>query len=125
MEPDHTTPSSGRIDLSGLFALSRGNKSLELRYIDAFIDSMQADLDVMKTALNQNNGKLLCDTLHRIRAQLHFYGLHGTFEKAKTAENLLLYNNLITPEVNKMVDFIFKEIIFASEEFVSLKNNYL
>jgi hypothetical protein len=124
MEADNTSPSGKRIDLSRLQALSGGDMAFELKYISSFLSLIQTELNRIETAVAQNDGKLLCETLHRIKPQLDFYRISGALNAVKNAENLLTEDYIISAGVQTMVDFIFKEIIFACAEFEIVKNNY-
>jgi hypothetical protein len=120
MEQNLTT----RVDLKTLKKLAGGDAAFELKYINNFLVSVPQQLTHIKAALALGDGKLLYSTFHLLKAQLAFFSIDNALNELKRVELELHRNPEITEAVKKSSDFIFKEIIFACDEFEKLKQNY-
>ena len=125
MNTDETTPGLKRIDLSGLRKLSGGDKAMELKYINNFLTSVPIQLKNIETALKQDDGNLLYNTFHLLKAQLQFYGIKDAYDEVRNAETLLQPERKINELIKKSTEFILNEITFACSEFEAVKNHYL
>jgi hypothetical protein len=124
MEPGQTPFPGSRVDLANLKQLSGGDTAFEVKYITNFLNTVPLQLNRIETALVQDDGNLLYNTLHLLKAQLAFYGIKSAFAEIGIIEQKLHDSKEITELVKKSTNFIFKEITLACAEFETIKNNY-
>lgn len=106
------------IDLQNLISISRGDRKKALKYLHQFQELIPQRIVSLKGFLEQEDRKMIRQTLHQMSPQLQFFGIPGVVNPIQSLE--LEYQTLPINDLVKIVDDILIKLELATKEIDSV-----
>ncbi|TNE60526.1 MAG: hypothetical protein EP344_07075 [Bacteroidetes bacterium] len=111
------------IDPQNLISISRGDKTMMLKYLNQFQELIPLRIENLKASLAAEDRKMIRQILHQMSPQLQFFGIPGILTPIRRLEHE--YETMPMEDLKNLINDILAKLAGATEEVeLILKNNF-
>lgn len=111
------------IDPQNLINISRGDHARMERYLRQFMELIPARVADLKNHLNEDNRKMIRQTLHQMSPQLQFFGIPDVVLPIRRLE--FEYQTMPFKDLETLINVILEKLDGACEEVeLIIRNNF-